>query len=206
MFFLQNHDQIGNRALGERLTELTDPQALEAAIALQLLSPQIPLLFMGEEIASKSPFLFFSQMNEQLAHSIREGRKREFKLESEEELPDPNAVETFEQSTPTADRELGGRRFRYYQKLLALRREWIAPALEGARALSARAIGEKAVIARWRLGDGSDLTIAINLAEQSVACVDPSEPLLFESREGAYDALNGGVLLPLTTVATLTKN
>ena len=144
-------------------------------------------------------------MNEQLAHSIREGRKREFKLQSEE-LPDPNAVETFEQSTPTADQELGERRFRYYQKLLALRHEWITPALEGARALSARAIGEKAVIARWRLGDGSHLTIAVNLAEQPVACVASSEPLLFESREGAYEALNGGVLLPLTTVATLTKN
>ena len=203
VFFLQNHDQIGNRALGERLTELSDPQALEAAIALQLLSPQIPLLFMGEEIASKSPFLFFSQMNEQLAHSIREGRKREFNLQSEE-LPDPNAVETFEQSTPTADRELGERRFQYYQKLLALRLEWIAPALEGARSLSARAIGEKAVIARWRLGNGSDLTIAVNLDKQPVACVASSEPLLFESREGAYDALNGGVLPSLTTVATLT--
>ena len=205
VFFLQNHDQIGNRALGERLTELSHPQALEAAIALQLLSPQIPLLFMGEENASKSPFLFFSQMNEQLAHSIREGRKREFKLESEE-LPDPNAVETFEQSSPTADQELGGRRFRYYQKLLSLRHEWIAPNLEGARALSARAIGEKSVIARWRLGNGSDLTIAVNLGDQPVACVAPLESLLFESREGAYDALNGGVLLPFTAVATLTRN
>jgi len=142
-------------------------------------------------------------MNEQLAQSIREGRKREFKLESEEELPDPNAVETFEQSTPTPDRELAGRRFRYYQRLLALRHERIAPALDGARALSARAIGEKAVIARWRLGDGSDLTIAVNLAEQPVACAAPSESLLFESRESAYNALNDGVLLPLTTVATL---
>jgi maltooligosyltrehalose trehalohydrolase len=159
---------------------------------------------MGEETASRSPFLFFSQTNEELAQSIREGRKREFKLESDE-LPDPNAVETFEQSTPTADRELGARRFRYYQKLLALRLTWIAPALEGARAQSARAIGDKAVVARWRLGNGSDLTIAVNLAEEPVACVAPVESLLFESREGAYDALNGGVLAPLTTVATLTK-
>ena len=205
VFFLQNHDQIGNRALGERLTELTDPQALEAAIALQLLSPQIPLLFMGEENASKTPFLFFSQMNEHLARSIREGRKREFKLPCTE-LPDPNSIETFESSSPKADRDLGERRFRYYQKLLSLRRERIAPVLEGARALSARAIGDKAVIARWRLGDGADLTIAVNLAEQPVTCVAPIEPLLFEGREGAYAALREGILLPLTTVATLTKS
>ncbi len=78
VLFLQNHDQIGNRAFGERLTDLTEPRALEAAIVLQMLSPHIPLLFMGEEYASKTPFLFFSEMNEKLAQSIREGRKREF--------------------------------------------------------------------------------------------------------------------------------
>ena len=58
--FLQNHDQIGNRAFGERLTALAKPAALEAAIALQLLCPQIPLLFMGEELGSISPFQFFT--------------------------------------------------------------------------------------------------------------------------------------------------
>ena len=63
VLFLQNHDQIGNRAFGERLTQLADPAALEAAIALLLLCPQIPLLFMGEEGASTSPFLFFTDHN-----------------------------------------------------------------------------------------------------------------------------------------------
>ena len=65
VLFLQNHDQIGNRAFGERLTTLADPRALEAAIALQLLCPQIPLLFMGEETASSSPFLFFTDHNDE---------------------------------------------------------------------------------------------------------------------------------------------
>jgi maltooligosyltrehalose trehalohydrolase len=77
VLFLQNHDQVGNRAFGERLTELVEPHALEAAIALQILAPHIPLLFIGEEYASKNPFLFFSETNVQLASSIREGRKRE---------------------------------------------------------------------------------------------------------------------------------
>jgi len=203
--FLQNHDQVGNRAFGERLTELTEPRALEAAIALQLLTPHIPLLFMGEEDASKNPFLFFSETNEQLAHSIREGRKREFKLEAEE-LPDPNAIESFEKSTPLPDPRLGGRRFRYYQALLALRRETISPFIPEARTLGAHAIADKAVIARWRLGNGSTLTIAINLGDESVDCLAPSDPLLFESVAGAHETLRRGKLAANSTVALLTED
>ena len=97
--FLQNHDQIGNRALGERLTVLTDPAALEAAIALLLLSPQIPLLFMGEETASRSPFLFFTDHGPELAEAVREGRRHEFARFADfadpakrERIPDPNAA------------------------------------------------------------------------------------------------------------------
>ena len=78
VLFLQNHDQIGNRAFGERLTTLADPRALEAAIALQLLCPQIPLIFTGEEDTSTNPFLFFTDHNPTLADAVREGRRREF--------------------------------------------------------------------------------------------------------------------------------
>ena len=202
VFFLQNHDQIGNRAFGERLTNLTEPHALEAAIALQMLAPHIPLLFMGEEDASCSPFLFFSEMNDQLANSIKEGRKREFQLD-DDKLPDPGAIETFEQSAPQPDERLGARRFRYYQRLLALRREKIAPAISGASSLGAHAVGEKAVLARWRLGDGAELTIAINLGAEATSCLLPSDPLLFESRAGAYDAAMRGELAPNSTVAML---
>ena len=203
VLFLQNHDQIGNRAMGERLTELTEPKALEAAIALQLLTPHIPLLFMGEEDASRNPFLYFSQMNEQLAQSIREGRKREFNLDAAE-LPDPGDPETFEQSAPQPDARLGRRRFRYYQRLLALRRERIAPFLPGAQSLGAHAAAQKAVIARWRLGDDSELTIAINLGDEPVECLAPSDPLLFESCDGAYELLKEGRLAANAAVALLT--
>jgi maltooligosyltrehalose trehalohydrolase len=204
VLFLQNHDQIGNRAFGERLTELTEPRALEAAIALQILAPNIPLLFMGEEYASKNPFLFFSEMNEKLAQSIREGRKREFKLDIDE-LPDPNASETFEQSVPQPDIRVGRRRFRNYQSLLALRRERITPYIPGARSLSARAIADKAVIARWLLGNGTTLTIAINLGDEPVDCLAPSDPLLFESAAGAHETLRNGELAPNATVALLSE-
>ena len=110
MFFLQNHDQIGNRAFGERLTALCPPEALEAAIALQILTPQIPLLFMGEEDASQTPFFFFSDYKGDLADAVREGRRKEFarfKAFSDsgmrEKIPDPNALSTFEQSRPRLD-------------------------------------------------------------------------------------------------------
>ncbi len=112
--FLQNHDQIGNRAFGERLTTLADPRALEAAIALQLLCPQIPLLFMGEEAASVSPFLFFTDHNPELAKAVREGRRREFMGFSQfsdpallAKLADPNELSTFDRSKPEPGRRGG---------------------------------------------------------------------------------------------------
>ncbi|WP_147432237.1 malto-oligosyltrehalose trehalohydrolase [Pararobbsia silviterrae] len=105
VFFLQNHDQIGNRAMGERLTRLADHDALRAAIALMLLSPQIPLLFMGEEFGSTQPFLFFTDYTGPLADAVREGRRREFAKFSafsdparRARIPDPNDRATFEQS------------------------------------------------------------------------------------------------------------
>src|SRR5215510_2682793 len=103
--FLQNHDQIGNRPFGDRLTQSVDPAALQAAIALQLLCPQIPLVFMGEEGASPAPFLFFTDHHGELAKAVRDGRRREFAEfkgfhdgEQAELIPDPNAPETFEAS------------------------------------------------------------------------------------------------------------
>ena len=94
MLFLQNHDQIGNRPFGDRLTTLADPEALRAAITLQLLSPNIPLIFMGEERMSRTPFQFFTDYHGDLADAVREGRRREFASFTRfggEDIPDPNA-------------------------------------------------------------------------------------------------------------------
>ncbi len=74
VLFLQNHDQVGNRAFGERLSVLAEPQTLRLAIALQLLAPMIPLLFMGEECAAREPFLYFTDHQGELADAVREGR------------------------------------------------------------------------------------------------------------------------------------
>jgi maltooligosyltrehalose trehalohydrolase len=209
VLFLQNHDQIGNRALGERLTALSDPAALEAAIALLLLCPQVPLLFMGDEVASRSPFLFFTDHNEQLAAAVREGRRREFAsfasflAQQGSTLPDPNAVETFERSIPKPDPERADAREELFRKLLALRRVELMPRLAGARAVDARAIGPAAILARWRLNDSTVLTLATNLGEAAVTLSPLAGRVLFESAAGAAKSLQAGSLPPRATVALL---
>jgi maltooligosyltrehalose trehalohydrolase len=201
--FLQNHDQIGNRALGERLTTLAHPKALEAAIALQLLCPQIPLIFMGEEVASASPFLFFTDHTKELAQAVREGRKREFEhiAAAGEELPDPNSPATFEHSAPRPDEHLGSAREGLYRRLLFLRRDQIAPRLENARALGARALGPSSVLARWSLGGDFVLAIACNLGADPVDQISAAGSLLFESQRGDFELLRQGTLSGRTTVA-----
>jgi malto-oligosyltrehalose trehalohydrolase len=210
VLFLQNHDQIGNRAFGERLTKLANAEALEAATSLLLLCPQIPLLFMGEETASQSPFLFFTDHNAELAEAVREGRRREFSGFSQfsdpkllAQLPDPNDVGTFEKSNPVADSDRSLERERLYRELLALRRTEIVPRLAGARALDAAPIGPAAVVAQWRMADGTVLTIATNLASRPVQLRTPEGRLLFSSSPVARQGLAKGELAAYSTLAVL---
>jgi maltooligosyltrehalose trehalohydrolase len=211
VLFLQNHDQIGNRALGERLTSLTEPLALEAAIALQLLCPQIPLLFMGEEIASTAPFFFFTDYHdEELAKAVREGRRREFagfaqfyNTELLNRIPDPNAAETFYRSKATADDAQAAKRQRLYRTLIALRRAEIVPRLAHTRACDAQAVGPAAVAARWRMGDGSTLTLASNLGREPTVIPPLRDRVLFATSPRAKEAAREGRLEQYSTIALL---
>jgi malto-oligosyltrehalose trehalohydrolase len=210
VLFLQNHDQIGNRAFGERLTALADPKALEAAVALQLVCPQIPLLFMGEEQASVSPFLFFTDHNPELAKAVREGRRREFAGFSQfsdpkllAKVPDPNAVATFDRSKPEPAATQADARRALYRKLLELRRTEIVPRLRGARAIAANAVGEAAVVAQWRMSDNSRLVIASNLGSEPAEIDKQSGRLLFATSPAAGRAALDGKLEPYCTVAIL---
>ncbi len=189
VLFLQNHDQIGNRAFGERLTTLASARALEAAIALQMLCPQIPLLFMGEEIASTTPFLFFTDHHNDLADAVREGRRREFARfaafadpEKREQIPDPNAEATFAASIPRPGPG-AVERFALYQRLIRLRMQEIVPRLPGTTSTGAIVIGPKAVRAGWRMGDGARLTIVTNLGTEPVPFDSPQGRLLFSSAD-----------------------
>ncbi|MBV9655381.1 MAG: malto-oligosyltrehalose trehalohydrolase [Acetobacteraceae bacterium] len=192
---LQNHDQIGNRAFGDRLTALARPAALRAAATALLMSPNIPMLFMGEEWGTKAPFLFFTDHNEELAKLVREGRRREFQKFAafsdparRETIPDPNAASTFDASTPDASEATADGHaavLSLHRELLALRHRYVVPGIPGARSEGAEAIGPKAVVARWRLGNGALLTIAVNLDEAPV----PIGPLTGEMLYGSGDHL-----------------
>jgi maltooligosyltrehalose trehalohydrolase len=189
--FLQNHDQIGNRAFGERLTALANPQALRAAVALLLLSPQIPLVFMGEEAGAREPFLYFTDHNPQLAPKVREGRRSEFAKFPEfsdpacrARIPDPNDPAIFERSRPNFEGEGAEAWNSFYAALLGLRRDRIVPRLKNTRAVDAEAVGPAAVVARWRLGDGAILMIATNLGREDVsAALSKSAPVWGEASD-----------------------
>jgi maltooligosyltrehalose trehalohydrolase len=210
VLFLQNHDQIGNRAFGERLTTLADPRALEAATALQLLAPQIPLIFMGEEMASKAPFLFFTDHNPELAKAVREGRKAEFSTFSQfsdpaliARLADPNAHDSFDRSKPNPAAECATARALFYHELLKIRRDEIVPRLPNTRALDARALGTAAVVARWQMGDGSLLTVACNIGQSSVGMPSLSGRPLFATSQAARKQASFGQLSDRSTVVAL---
>jgi len=213
VLFLQNHDQIGNRAFGERLTQLMRErgrmEALKAAVALVLLCPQIPLIFMGEEYGSETPFLYFTSHGPELAQAVREGRCQEFagfeafaQDTAGANIPDPNDARTFDASCAGLGEDAGDW-WAYYQALLRCRRDVLMPQLDAARALHASALGSHAVEARWSLGDGRVLAIHANLGDDAVVCTAPAESAqpLFESRADVARRLREGGLEAASTVA-----
>jgi|TARA_A100001391_G_C5084492_1_gene280792 maltooligosyltrehalose trehalohydrolase len=225
VFFLQNHDQTGNRALGERLTALCahDPDSLKAAVALQLLAPHIPMLFMGEEYGVKAPFLYFVDFSDEvLANAAREGRKREFgaffateHVDGRCSLPNPADERTWALSRIEPDAleaEYSEGWFEYYRSLLTLRAREIAPHLPRARSRGAKALSSRAVMAEWVLGNGSNLAIYTNFGQKihlnpkdqkdNLAVLAECTPV-FESRSGAAGQLLKGCLPAGCTVVLL---
>lgn len=131
--FSQNHDQVGNRSMGDRLSRLVSLEALKLAAGVVILSPYIPLLFMGEEYAEESPFLYFvSHSDPELVKATREGRLLEFK--TSELPPDPQDPETFQRSRISwQKRDVGRHRvvLEFYRRLIRMRKE--IPALSHPR-------------------------------------------------------------------------
>ncbi|MEA9707589.1 malto-oligosyltrehalose trehalohydrolase [Xanthomonas campestris] len=177
VIFAQNHDQIGNRACGERLSVLVSPQRLRAALALTALTPMIPLFFMGEPWGATQPFLFFTDFGPPLDDAVREGRRREFAHfaafadpAKRETIPDPNSHATFAASrAPIEDAAHGdGAQWAaWFQALLGVRRQWLVPGLAQARALRASVLADGAVTATWELPGGL-WHIAFNVGADAV--------------------------------------
>ena len=124
--FSQNHDHIGNRMMGDRLTTLLSFEQLKLTAALVLLSPYVPLLFMGEEWGETAPFLYFTNhSNAELIKNVTEGRKKEFsKFKFKGEFPDPQAEETFQKSMLSWNSEAKNNAtlLHFYKHLINLRK------------------------------------------------------------------------------------
>jgi maltooligosyltrehalose trehalohydrolase len=174
---LQNHDQVGNRALGERLNHQIEPAAWRAASALLLLAPETPLLFMGQEWAASTPFLFFTDHHPELGRLVTSGRREEFRgfraftdPEARGKIPDPQDPATVRRSRldwsePTREPHLSARRL--YRALLALRRsepllrrnDWrdLSVAAADGGIILARRGADAALLALIRLEGAGDL-------------------------------------------------
>ncbi|HUP98313.1 MAG TPA: malto-oligosyltrehalose trehalohydrolase [Usitatibacter sp.] len=176
--FLQNHDQVGNRALGERLAVLAPTEGLRLGRAALLLAPWIPLLFMGDEFGAKSPFLFFCDYEGDLATAVREGRRKEFggfakfaDPEAQKKIPDPNAEQTFLASKLPWSQATAGEHaevLAHHRELLALRAREIVPRI--ARGAQGRFAvkGATGIAVDWVLGEGSRLHLRANFGPDAV--------------------------------------
>jgi len=218
VFCLQNHDQVGNRALGERLNHLTDLPSCRAASALLLLVPETPLIFMGEEWAASTPFLYFTDHHDELGRLVTEGRRREFERFStfsdpgaSTRIPDPQDERTFVASRlnwQEATREPHASMLRLYGALLALR--GADPGMVdggGERATVAQALDAR-TIAVYRHTASDRMLVVARFIERGSVSVDVGPSfggadvvLTTEDRDFAPDAMPARVSFPGSSIA-----
>jgi malto-oligosyltrehalose trehalohydrolase len=215
--FLQNHDQVGNRALGDRIAALASPPAVQAATALVLLAPQVPLLFMGEELAARTPFPFFCDFGPELARAVTRGRRREFARfarfadeAARAAIPDPNDAATFhsarlDRSTPGGQEgRAAGTHLRLCRELLALRREHLVPHLDGHCAATSHDVTTSGILrVAWRFADGARLALHARLDDRpaDLAGVElPARAPLHSLPADAPARAAGGALPPWSVI------
>ncbi|HEY0208058.1 malto-oligosyltrehalose trehalohydrolase [Acerihabitans sp.] len=202
--FIQNHDQVGNRAQGERLIELAGAGRAKVLLATLLLSPHIPLLFMGEEYGETHPFLFFTDFHGQLARAVREGRAREFAGHvghEGESVPDPNAVSTFERSRLDWKKpggEVGKEWLALTGGLLALRRKHIVPLLATAGGGAGRVVSTAPgfIAVTWTFPRGT-LSMALNIGEAPRPLPDQPGETIFAWPQVAKDLPRNAIIVRL---------
>jgi maltooligosyltrehalose trehalohydrolase len=183
VIFLQNHDQVGNRALGERIGHIVkNEDALRAATVVLLLAPSPPLIFMGEEWNAREPFPYFCDFEQELAAKVRDGRKKEFahferfrNPENSDRIPDPTSPATVE-SARLDWSKLTERRHEdwldLYQRLLAIRQRDIVPLVPDIRfGTCSKLESGSAFAVDWALAEGSVLHLIANLADEPARLV-----------------------------------
>ncbi|PTX14515.1 maltooligosyl trehalose hydrolase [Pontibacter mucosus] len=172
--FVQNHDQVGNRVNGERLSVLVDFERLKLAAAALLLSPYIPMLFMGEEYGEEAPFLYFvSHSDKDLIRAVREGRKKEFEnFKWDAEPPDPQREQTFAYSRPDwSKRQKGKHRqlLQWHQTLIGLRKSMAALRNYNKESIQAQPLGQQGfVLSRQSMDKEQQLLCLFNLSNDKV--------------------------------------
>lgn len=165
--FSQNHDQIGNRMFGERLSALISFESLKLAAGVILFSPYVPLLFMGEEYGENSPFLYFvSHSDAGLIEAVRKGRKKEFKaFDWDVEPPDPQSVETFLKSKIRWEKKLAGGHkvlLDFYKCLMKLRKSIPALSILDKECLDVCGLEDRKVLLMRRWRDSSNAFCIFN--------------------------------------------
>ncbi len=203
--FIQNHDQTGNRAHGDRLIELAGAERTKVLLATLLLSPHIPLLFMGEEYGETNPFQFFTDFHGELAKAVREGRAKEFKGHhghDGEDVPDPNAEQTFLRSKLDWNRrsgEQGKAWLALTRHLLELRQQHIVPLL--ATAKGAGRVVETApglVAVSWAFEKGT-LSMALNIGDSAQPLPDFPGETIFAWPHEANDLAPHSIVVRLAS-------
>ncbi|HTZ94864.1 MAG TPA: malto-oligosyltrehalose trehalohydrolase [Terriglobales bacterium] len=214
--FLQNHDQIGNRAFGERISQIARPGVLKAAMEILLLAPQPPLLFMGEEFAAASPFLFFCDFEGGLAEAVTNGRRNEFahfarfsSAETRDQIPDPNGEQTFLRSKldwASVTKDLHAQWLRFYRELLSLRQRVIVPRLRKMHGPRTKfwVCQSRGLRVEWRLSDGSQLELHANLGDDWITTkAGASKGQFYFSNSECSKAFEQRVLPPWSVVWSL---
>jgi maltooligosyltrehalose trehalohydrolase len=203
--FIQNHDQVGNRAIGDRIVEVVGVDRAKVAAGLVLTSPFIPMIFQGEEYAASTPFQYFADHDDpEMRRAVKEGRRGEFAAFgwNPAAIPDPENVETFERSKLEWDEVHRGRHeemFQWYRGLIALRR--------GSDSLNNGEPGQTKVTfdadKKWLVMVRGAVTVVCNLGEERMEFENPTHlPLVMASRKDVK-AAKSALLLPPDTLAVL---
>lgn len=197
--FLQNHDQVGNRAFGERLTHLVSPERLRALYVLLLLSPPVPLLFMGEEWAASTPFLYFCDYPGELGEAVRTGRRREFSrferfadAAARDRIPDPNAADTFNRSRldwNEIEAPAHAQWLAFVSGLIACRHRELVPRLAGAGSGGWALFGDSAFAVEWPLAAGARWRVDANLGAAPMRVLPPRGRLVHSEGAGEAETL-----------------
>ena len=211
--FLQNHDMVGNRAMGDRIGAVAGEQILAAAYVCLLLTPEIPMLFMGEEFAASTPFPYFCDFGPELAQSVSDGRRREFErfaafaAEAAARIPDPNAEATFLSAKLAWDereRPPHAARLALVRELLALRRQHLVPLLAALRHGGYFSVEGSVLRAGWGTVAGSAWHLLAHFGVEALHASLPTGEVIFTL--GVRDLTKSRVLLePGAAAVTLVR-